>query len=98
MKMRKDDNKMQAYVDEKTRLLLAAQAQESSISTSKYIAQVLTEHANNSRKDKVYRARVIAILTYILSCVYDKETVESNSNVTQELVDLIKSQCEEAYK
>lgn len=96
--MKKDGNKIQAYVDEKTRLLLAEKAKESSLSTSKYVAQVLTEHVSNSQKDKAYKARILAILANILSCVYDKEACESNADTTQELMNLIKQKCNQAYE
>ena len=96
--MSKDGNKIQAYVDKKIRLLLAEKAEENSISTSKYIARVLTDHVSNDQKEKSYKARVLAVLAHILSCVYDEDVSHSNLKVTQELMDLIKLECIKAYE
>ena len=95
--MTKDENKVQAYVNEKTRIFLNNKAGEKGVSTSKYIAQILNEHVEKKKKNNAYKARVINILGYILSCVYDKESVETNSKEAKDILDFIKQECNQAF-
>lgn len=95
--MRKDDNKIQTYVDEKTRAFLTQKAQEKSISTSKYIASVLAEHVENDKQNKIYNARILLILSHILSCVYDENVSQANTEATNKLMAYIKENCIKSF-
>lgn len=95
--MSKDENKVQAYVDEKTKAFLCKKSDEKAISTSKYIAQVLAEHAENEVKNNMYKARVLSLLGTILTCVYDQDLVTSNQNAAQEIMDSIKQEARNVF-
>lgn len=83
-------NKVQAYIDANTKQYLLKKSEEKAVSLSRYASQILAEHARNVAAEKAFKARVIAILGHILSCVYDKESLNDNMDLTQEILDSIK--------
>lgn len=95
--MTHSDNKIQAYLTANTKAILAKKAEEKSMSLSRYASQILEESAEQSITDKVYRAKVLSILSHILTCVYDKEILISNTEVSQELLDKIKEECKKVF-
>lgn len=89
--------RIECYLSDELKEKISKMAEEKSVSTSKYISQVLEKHcAENSQSDLIFQKKVMAILCDIYACVLDPEVESANRTSAINRMQELKRQCEEA--
>jgi hypothetical protein len=90
--MNNKPNKIQVYLDDQTYQKITNLAKAASLSRSKYVANVLESHTPHQQDDERFQLKTQAILSHILSAVYDYDISKKNADEVKSLLGAIDQQ------
>ena len=87
--------RIECYLSDGTKEKLAELAKENGDSISKYIGRIVENHLESKAEQLTFQTKIQAILANILSSVYDKDIIKTNTEEVKSLLKMIDDKARE---